>query len=141
MVHHNKYKATRITVQVHIGRQEATSRASYCIEPNQGHCIDEIKQWPKRVILPTLKALNGGLIMIKGCGTVRWRFEDNASNIHTHDIKGTAYVPDAPYCILSPQHWAQQAQDNKLIPRGTMEEIYADCAILRWSQRCFQRTV
>eukprot|EP00957_Ditylum_brightwellii_P171425 13050567-Ditylum_brightwellii.AAC.1 len=96
---------------------------------------------PKGMKKPAIKNFGGGFTEIAGQGITRLRFEDDQGRVHTHDVQGAAYVPSAPYVILSPQHWAQQAKDNKPNLRGTSCGIYTDCAIIRWKQNKFQRTV
>ena len=42
----------------------------------------------------------------------RWKVEDDEGVISSLTIKDVTYIPQVPYCILLPQHWAQQAKDT-----------------------------
>ena len=48
------------------------------------------------------------------------------------------YVPDLKYCLLSPQHWAQKAQESV---QGTRMETNANGVVLIWGQGKHRRTI
>ena len=52
-------------------------------------------------------------------GVVRWQLEDDQGRNLSLIIKGTFLIPDAPTCILSPQHLVQQANDHDPTQEGT----------------------
>ena len=54
----------------------------------------------------------GGAINLSHKGTIRWSFQDNEGRSHTFLIKDLFYARNAPCCLLSPQHWSQNASDN-----------------------------
>eukprot|EP00957_Ditylum_brightwellii_P146385 11145518-Ditylum_brightwellii.AAC.2 len=53
-----------------------------------------------------------GLTNIERVGIVKWWLEDNLGRVTQHDIRDALYMPQAPYSILSPQHWSQQPSYN-----------------------------
>jgi len=65
---------------------------------------------------------------IKFKGTWKFRIEDQQGTVHSVMIPNTLYAPNAPYHLLSPQHWSQQSKD----PKGTYCIIQHDKMILFW---------
>eukprot|EP00957_Ditylum_brightwellii_P030270 2292210-Ditylum_brightwellii.AAC.1 len=74
-------------------------------------------------------------IDIAAMGTLVWRWEDDAGRVHTHKIPNSLLVTDIPFCVLSPQHWAQKRKDHFPHPNSTCCETLAEASILKWSQR------
>jgi hypothetical protein len=68
-----------------------------------------------------VKGIEGGLA-IKGKGTFKFNIEDDHGKVHHIKIPNSAYVPGLKYCLLSPQHWAQEVKDKFPLPRGTRME-------------------
>ena len=56
---------------------------------------------------------------MKGEGTILLKIEDEDGIVHPINIKNALYVPEAPSCLLAPQQWEQQANDNHQNPDGT----------------------
>jgi hypothetical protein len=52
-------------------------------------------------------------LAIAGEGTFKFNIKDNGGQQHTIRIKNSLYVPDMRRCLLSPQHWAQEAGDKQ----------------------------
>ncbi len=50
---------------------------------------------------------------IVGKGTFKFNIKDDEGRQHTIRIKNSLYVPDMRRCLLSPQHWAQEAGDKQ----------------------------
>ena len=50
---------------------------------------------------------------------MKWQLEDNQGKIHELTIPNSYYIVAVPTRILSPQHFAQQANDHKPEPNGT----------------------
>ena len=76
-----------------------------------------------------------GMVKVEKLGTFVFDIEDDDGHIHTIRINNSAYAPDMRGCLLSPQHWAQEAKDNDPQPRGTrMEQSDTHC-ILIWGQK------
>ena len=77
--------------------------ASYCMTNNKQHFIGK----PRR----TLQMIDGlGKQTAKLIGTVRWNIADDTGRTHAFEIPNVLYVPDLPFALLSPQHWAQSLQ-------------------------------
>jgi len=52
-------------------------------------------------------------LAIKGKGTFVFALEDDNGKIHTIKIPNCLYLPGLEQCLLSPQHWAQEAGDGQ----------------------------
>jgi hypothetical protein len=50
---------------------------------------------------------------IAGKGTFKFNINDGEGKQHTIRIKNSLYVPKMRWCLLSPQHWAQEAGDKQ----------------------------
>jgi hypothetical protein len=61
-------------------------------------------------------------LKIKGIGTFKFKVDDDDGTTHEIKIQNSLYLPDLKRCLLSPQHWAQEAGDNYPLPRGTRIE-------------------
>ena len=68
----------------------------------------------KDLILDTDQSVQGveGGLAIKGHGTFKFNIKDNEGTVHSIKNADSMYVPDLKYCLLSPQHWAQKAQES-----------------------------
>eukprot|EP00957_Ditylum_brightwellii_P165881 12629157-Ditylum_brightwellii.AAC.1 len=118
------------------------NHASCCIDPNLNHFVDGmISEWPKGVKRPAIKGFQGGCLVIAKRGTFRWPIENDLGHVTVHLVSDTAYVPNTPYAILLPQHWAHQTKDNKPKPHGTWCVTYADRCVLQWHQRKHHCTI
>ena len=53
-----------------------------------------------------------GLVKVNGIGTIQWLITDNDGNTHEISIKNSLLVKSIGGRLLSPQHWAQVADDN-----------------------------
>lgn len=83
----------------------------------------------------------GGNLIIKGVGTIVWRIEDDAGQVHKIEIPNSFHVPNLQQCILSPQHWAQEARDHFPSDNGTFAVTQANAEILYWDQKRYKRTI
>jgi hypothetical protein len=68
------------------------------------------------------------------------RIEDDKGKVYTIRIPNSLYLPDLRRCLLSPQHWAQEAKamGNK---GKTWMENYWDKCILCWKGGKFRKTI
>jgi hypothetical protein len=107
--------------------------ASFGISNDKRDFITPLKKVNKK-----LKGLGGTLSEIYS-GTIEWSIEDDDGVLHDIVIPNGLYVKESPSKLLSPQHWAQTAQDFK--PRGTWCSTYHDCIQLHWNQRRLAKTV
>ena len=73
-------------------------------------------------------------------GTIKWYLEDYIGLVHVMIIQGAYLIPDAATRILSPQHLAQQADDNYPKEEGGSMTTSKNI-LLFWSQRQFVKTV
>ena len=87
------------------------NHASKCISKYKEHFIS-FTSTSNMAKSPAIKDFKGGLTNIEGVGIVRWWLEDDLGRVTQHDIRDVLYVPQAPYSILSPQHWSQQSSHN-----------------------------
>jgi len=55
----------------------------------------------------------GGGLAIKGKRTFKFSIKGDNGKIHTIKIPNSLYLPGLKQCLLSPQHWAQEAGDGK----------------------------
>ena len=110
--------------------------ASKCISPH----IEDFVDCPVPVKCRKIKGISGTLSDVRK-GTLKWQIEDDDGVKHDVIIPGSYYVPEASSRLLSPQHWAQTAKDNKPKPRGTWCATYDDSIELWWGQRKYKRTL
>jgi hypothetical protein len=69
-------------------------------------------------------------LAIEGKGTFKFDITDNDGKRHTIKIKIFLYVPKMRRCLLSPQHWAQEAKNRETWIEFKREFPY-DC-VLNW---------
>jgi hypothetical protein len=77
--------------------------------------------------------INSGL-EIKGAGTFKLKVDDDDGKTHKIKIPNSLYLPELKRCLLSPQHWAQEAGDKYPLPRGTRMENDNKRCVLVWGQ-------
>jgi hypothetical protein len=75
--------------------------------------------------------INSGL-EIKGIRTFKFKVDDDNGTTHEIKIQNSLYLPDLKRCLLSPQHWVQEAGDNYPLPRGTRMENDDKRCLLVW---------
>ena len=83
----------------------------------------------------------GTELNIAGQGTFVIGIKDNDGGIHTICIKNSIYYPDMRLCLLFPQHWAQEAEDNYSLLNGTWMENFANNCVLIWKQAKYCKTI
>jgi hypothetical protein len=84
--------------------------------------------------------INSGL-EIKGIGTFKFKVDDDDGTTHEIKIPNSLYLPDLMRCLLSPQHWAQEAGDNYPLPRGTRMENEDKRCVLVWGQGKYEKWI
>jgi hypothetical protein len=62
-----------------------------------------------------------GCLAIKGKGTFKFNIEDDHGKVHHVEIPNSAYVPGLKYCLMSQQHWVQEAKDKFPLPSTSQE--------------------
>ncbi len=55
---------------------------------------------------------------IKGTGTFKFKIKDDNGMAHKIKIPISLYIPELKRCLLSPQHWVQEAKDKHPRPKG-----------------------
>ena len=109
--------------------------ASACIT----NCKDDFVEPPKRLDRK-VKGIKGHADATH-CGTLKWYLEDDTGLVHVILIQGAYLIPDATTRILSPQHFAQPANDHYPKEEGTGSLTTSKNITLFWSQRRFTKTV
>ena len=97
------------------------NHASHCMT-NSPHLFDDL-------ILSDVGKVDGineGLAIL-GKGTFKFRISDDGGKVYCIHIPHSLYLPKLQGCILSPQHWAQEAGDNE-----TWMGNFVHCCILHW---------
>ena len=97
------------------------NHASYCMA-NSPHLFDDL-------ILSDVGKVDGineGLAIL-GKGTFKFNISDDGGRVHRICIPNSLYLPKLQGCLLSPQHWAQEAGENE-----TWMGNFAHCCILHW---------
>jgi len=79
--------------------------ASKCMVNNPS-LLDNLTLTPRT---QSVEGISAGLD-IAGHGTFVFDIEDDNGSIHTIRITDSLYVPDLKFCLLAPQHWAQEAR-------------------------------
>jgi hypothetical protein len=93
---------------------------------NDKHCFENL------VLARTAQRVGGiskGL-SIEGKGTLVIDVNDDTGKPHRVKIPNSLYLPGLRMCLLSPQHWAQEARDDYPLPNGTRMENNAHSCVL-----------
>ena len=110
-------------------------RASSCITNNlanfvgKAHCINQ-----------RIKGI-AGHAQATHKGTVRWKIKDNNGKVHLIYIKYTCYMANVPNQILSPQYFAQVANDHCPNPEGMGSITNSKNITLFWGQWKYVKTI
>jgi hypothetical protein len=73
---------------------------------------NKLKDFSNQPIQSTTKIVGiNGTTQATSIGTVKWNIEDDADRVHELILPNTYYSPGARSRLLSPQHWAQQAEE------------------------------
>ena len=74
-------------------------------------------------------------------GTIQWQIEDDDGIVHNIVLPNSIYIPGSTSRLLSPQHWAQEANDHKPMSHGTWCATFDHEIILYWNQQNNKRTI
>jgi hypothetical protein len=80
-------------------------------------------------------------LAIEGKGTLVVTINNDNGKPLRIKILNSLYLPGLRMCLLSPQHWAQEARDNYPRPNGTRMENNAHSCKLFWGQGRFVKTI
>ena len=83
------------------------NHSSRCISNGINHFITALTPTSRSY----LRGITGNL-QAKGEYKLVWSIDDDHGVSHKIKIKNCLYVPGLPSCLASPQHWADQADDN-----------------------------
>jgi hypothetical protein len=89
------------------------TQASRCMV-NAPHLFEDLKLRD----VGEIEGIKSGLD-IKGTGTFKFKIKDDDGMMPKIKIPNSLYVPELRRCLLSPQHWVQEAKDNYPRPKGT----------------------
>jgi hypothetical protein len=78
---------------------------------------------------------------IKGVGTFKFKIKDDNGMTHEIKIPISLYVPELNRCLLSPQHWVQEAKDNFPRPKCTRMSQDNEFYYVYWDQSKFQKLI
>ena len=101
------------------------SHASRCMA-NKAHLFEDLHLNEDK---GQVNGISDGL-EIAGKGTFKFIITDDEGIQHTIRIKNSLYIPDMRRCLLSPQHWAQEAGDEHTWMELKRQWPY-DC-VLNW---------
>jgi hypothetical protein len=80
------------------------------------------RRWFKNLVIAhaaqRIRGISKGLA-IKGKGTLVFDVNDDTDKPHRIKIPNSLSLPGLKMCLLSPQHWAQEARDNYPLTHGT----------------------
>jgi hypothetical protein len=78
---------------------------------------------------------------IKGIGISKFKIKDDNGMTHKVKIPNSLYVPELKRCLLSPQHWVQEAKDNYPRPNGTRMSQDDEFYFMHWGQAKYQKLI
>jgi hypothetical protein len=78
---------------------------------------------------------------IKGTGTFKFKINHNNGMMHKIKIPNSLYVPELKRCLMSPQHWVQEAKDNYPRPKGTRMSQDDEFYYVHWGQAKYQKLI
>jgi hypothetical protein len=110
------------------------------VDNHASRCMGNDKRIFKNLVLDCTAQRVGGIskgLAIEGKGTLVVTINDNNGKPHRIKIPNSLYLPGLRMCLLSPQHWAQEARDNYPLPNGTRMENDAHSCKLFWGQGRF----
>jgi hypothetical protein len=81
-----------------------------------------------------IEGFTGGKALVTARCAVKWRIEDDHGRVHTLLPPNSLCSQAAPFRLLSPQHWSQQANDHKPKREGTWCGTLSDRVELEWKQ-------
>ena len=115
------------------------------MDAGSSRCLSKYKtdfKGPFKPVKMKLKGIIGGTTNLYEA-TMVVNLEDDQGETDTIQIPHSIWAPDVDegVRIVSPQHWAQEANDHRPQPRGTWSALYDDEMVLYWKQRSHVRTI
>jgi len=107
-------------------------------------CMGNDKRLFENLVLARTAQRVGGIskgLAIEGKEMLVLTINNDNGKPHKLRIPNGLYLPGLRTCLLSPQHWAQEAGDNYPLPNGTRMENTANNCKLLWGQGMFLKTI
>ena len=114
------------------------------VDNHASRCMGNDKRLFENLTLARAAQRVGGIskgLAIEGKGTLVLDVNDDTGKPHRIKIPNSLYLPELRMCLLSPQHWAQEAGDNYPLPNGTRMENTAHNCVLVWGQGKHVKTI
>jgi hypothetical protein len=112
-----------------------------CTQTITGYQKDFVEGTIKSVVGKQVRGFGNKVSVITHQGTVRWDVYDDDGKVHAIIVPNTYYVPKCELRLLSPQHWAQELNDNYPSSDGTTCTTYQDRVVLKWNQQSTTKTL
>jgi hypothetical protein len=90
-----------------------------CTQSIAGYLVDFIPGTTKTVENKQVRGFGNTINKITHQGMIRWKVYDDTGKDHNIVVPDSYYVPDCEIRLLSPQHWAQELNDNYPVRDGT----------------------
>jgi hypothetical protein len=78
---------------------------------------------------------------IKGTGMFKFKIKEDNGMTHKIKFPNSLYVPKLKRCLLSPQHWVQEAKDNYQRLKGTRMSQDDEFYYVKWGQAKYQKSI
>ena len=88
-----------------------------------------------------VQGIGDSSMKIEGIGTFFFSLHDDDGKYHTFEVPNSLYVPGIKLPLLSPQHWAKEADDHKPLYNGTSARFDDDACHLYWKQGHYEKTI
>ncbi len=112
---------------------------------NHASCCMGNNRWLfENLVLVRTAQKVGGIsngLMIQGKRMLVLTINDDTGKPHRVRIPNSLYLPGLRMCLLSPQHWAQEARDYYPLPNGTRMENNVNNCVLFWGQGKFSKMI
>ena len=74
----------------------------------------------------------GGIIKLKGLGTISLDLEDDAVDLHNLTFHNFYYLPSAPNLLIRPQTWSQDRGEDENVHDKTYLKLMGKRSALVW---------
>ncbi len=114
------------------------------VDNHASRCMGNDKRLFKNLILARTAQHVGRIskgLAIEGKGMLVLDVNNDTGKPHCIKIPNSLYLPGLRMCLLSPQHWVQEAGDNYPLPNGTRMENNAHNCVLLWGQGKYSKTI
>ncbi len=71
----------------------------------------------------------------------KFKIKDDNGMIHKIEIPNSLYIPELRRCLLSPQHWVQEAKDNYPRLKGTRMGQDDELYYIYWGQAKYRKLI